>query len=188
MNRIVVIFALAFFFGTLLSAILEGGGGFASTRLASAMSETVTSATVVNTSGFLRSSYYYIGDEKVKYTGTTDTGFTGLTRGYDGTTATAHGVGDKVYSPDVNVLNAALGFEVTTTGAKPGSMSIPVAAWRFVTVSMPRLITWDYAWLEYGNLAYLRMLFAFMSIGFVVYVSLYIAMALGGILQGAFKR
>jgi len=187
-NRIVVLFMLAFFFGSLLSAVMEGGGGFAATRLTTTLTDVATTATVSSTNGFLKSGVVYIGNEQVKYVGTSDTQFGNLTRGYDGTTASAHGVGEKAFTSDTDVINSALGFDVTTTGATVGAVNIPLALWRFATVSIPRIITWDYAWLKPSGMGMIRMFLAVITTGFVVYISYNIAMALGGILQGAFRR
>lgn len=143
---------------------------------------------VSNTEGFLKSSWVQMGNEKVKYTNKTATTFTGLTRGYDNTEAVSHDSGDRVYSPDSEVLNSALGFNVASTGSTVGAISIPVAATSFVFVTMPRIILWNYSWLQEGYLVYLRIVMSFISVGFVIYMSYMIASALGGIMRGIFTR
>lgn len=177
-----------FFFGTLGSAIIEGGGGFNTTRLAIDHNVGVTTLTVMNTSGFLKADYVFCGDEKIKYTNKTDTTFTGCTRGFDGTEAKAYSAGAKVYSRESEVLNSALGFNIASTGATVGEINIPIVLGNLFTVTLPRVVLWDYAWLKDGLFQYLRYFFMFITVGFIIYMAFMIASALGGILQGIFKR
>ena len=60
------------------------------TLIASALASTDTTLTVDSTADFESSGYLAIGNEIIKYTGTTATTFTGLVRGSGGTTAVAH--------------------------------------------------------------------------------------------------
>lgn len=177
-----------FFFGTLGSAIMEGGGGFNATRLAIDHNAVVTDFTVMDTSGFLKADYFYCGDEKVKYTNKDDTTFENCVRGYDGTEAVDHSAGAKVYSREAEVLNSALGFNLASTGATVGEINIPIVLGNLFTTTLPRVVLWDYAWLKEGLFQYLRYFFMFITIGFIVYMCFMIASALGGILQGIFKR
>lgn len=179
---------LFFFVGSIMSAIMEGGGGLVATRLTTAHTEIVTTLTVANTDGFLKFGVVQMGNERVRYTNTTATTFTGCTRGYDNTDAVAHVAGRKVYSPESSALNSAVGFNVASTGATIGALDIPILIGQFFFTTVPRLISWDYAWLKEGNLQYLRYMFIAMSAGFMIYIALNIASALGGVLQRIWAR
>lgn len=183
MNKLIVFFMLLFLLGTVLSGIMEGGGGIATTSLVANHSETVTTLTVFNTEGFLKSSYVEMGNERVAYTNKTATTFTGCTRGYDDTEATTHDAGDRVYSPDAGVLNSALGFNVASTGSTLGVIAVPMVTLRFVTTTLPRLILWNYSFLQEGWLQYLRIVLQFISVGFVVYMCYQIAIAMRGVFR-----
>lgn len=189
MFKIVAAFMVAFLFGSIFHGVMEGGGGVNVTRLAVDHTAAVTTLTVTNTDGFLSASYVQIGNEKITYTGKTDTTFTGCTRGADDTTATTHASGSKAYSPEADVLNSALGYNIATTGATIGAIDIPIMLGRFFTVTVPRLITWDFAWLKaQPGLAYLRYVLMAISVGFLIYVAFRVAVVFGGILQSAWRR
>lgn len=188
MNKLIATFMALFFFGAILSGIMEGGGGITTTRITIDHTAAVVTLTVADTSGFLSSSHVIMGNEKIRYTGKTANTFTGCTRGYDGTEAVAHAAGAKVYSPDASVINSALGFNVASTGVSMGIIDIPIMIGKFFTITIPRLIMWDYSWLRDGSLQYLRYFLIVVSIGFLIYMAYYIASALGGILQGIFSR
>lgn len=176
-------FMLLFMLGSILSGIAEGGGGMAATRLTADVTASSTTLNVANTEGFLRSSYVRVGNEKIKYVNKTATTFVVHAtegRGYDDTDAVAHDSGDRVYSSESEVLNSALGFNVASTGASVGAISVPLAAANFIRITMPRIILWRYSWLQTGWLVYLRTALQFMSVGFIVYMSYMIASALGG--------
>jgi len=187
-NKLIVSFMLFFLLGTILSGIAEGGGGIATTKLVSDHSAVVTTLTVSNTEGFLKSNYVLMGNEKVRYTNKTATTFTGCTRGYDGTEAVAHSANDRVYSPDSGVLNSALGFNIAATGATIGVIGVPMVAFSFVSITLPRIILWNYSWLKEGWLAYLRIVLQFISVGFLVYMCYQIATAMGQVIGRIWGR
>lgn len=63
----------------------------ATTNLDGALTDSATTITVDSTTGFpTTDSVIVIGSERIFYTGTTATTFTGCTRGYDDSTAAAH--------------------------------------------------------------------------------------------------
>jgi len=191
LNKLVAAFMLLFLLGSILSGIAEGGGGMAATRLTADVSATATTLNVSSTEGFLKSDYVRIGNEKIKYVNKTDTTFIVHAtegRGYDGTEAASYNSGDRVYSSEAEVLNSALGFNVASTGSSVGAISIPIAATNFVFITMPRIVMWQYSWLQTGWLVYMRTVLQFMSVGFIVYMSYMIASALGGVMQGIFRR
>ena len=178
-----------FLIGSILSGVMEGGGGINATRLTIDHTDVVTTLTVANTEGFLQSSHVVIQSEKIRYTGKTDTTFTGCTRGWDNTIANAYDSRTNVYSSEASVINYALGFDVASTGATVGVMYIPTVLYNFFFTTLPRMILWDYSWLKVNSwLQLLRYVFMVISIGFLVYLAYQIAMALGGILQSIFTR
>lgn len=74
--------------GEILDTALHG----THTALGSALTSSATSMTVDSTTGFTSTGELSVGSEKITYTGLTATTFTGLTRGYNGTTAAAHAI------------------------------------------------------------------------------------------------
>ncbi len=189
MNKLVVSFVLLFFLAVILDSIMEGGGGAMATRLTSSHTAAVTTLNISSTTGFLKSDYVQIGDELIRYTDKTDTTFTGCTRAWNGSTAVAHGSGEKVYSPDATVLNAALGFNIASTGASAGEINVTTAAQGFFFTTLPKLIMWDLSFLRLSEwLQYLRWILTAISLGFIIFVVHEIAAFLGGILQGIFNR
>ena len=66
------------------------------TTLSTSHTDSVTTITVVSTTGFDSAGTLHIGNEQVTYTGTTSTTFTGATRGANSTTASAHDSGVQV--------------------------------------------------------------------------------------------
>jgi len=189
-NKLIAAFALFFFVGTLLSAMMEGGGGVNTTRLTADITAASVTIPVSNTDGYLASDILVIANEKIRYTSKTTTQFNVPAtngRGYDGTTAAAHDRTSFVMSKQSDVINQMLGFNIAATGTTVGSISIMTSLTRFLFTSVPRLVTWDYAWLS-GPLVILRMALAIASTGFTIYMVYMIASALGGIMQSIFVR
>lgn len=75
-----------------LTSIIEGWRSASVTALTATLSATATSMSVDSTSDFPSVGYLWIGAECIKYSGKTATTFTGLSRGYYGTTASEHTV------------------------------------------------------------------------------------------------
>jgi hypothetical protein len=164
-SKLIATFLLLFFISSLFHEIMVGGGGTKVATLSANVTAVAVILPVTHTSGFLESDYVQIGTERVRYTGTTATSFTGCTRGYDGTTAAAHGTGSKVYSSG-SMWSGPLGFNVATTGSTAGEINMATVALSFFTVTVPKLVTWDFA----------------------IYLAFNAAMALGGVLQSVFRR
>jgi len=189
MNKLIVAFMLFFLVNIVLDGIMEGGGGIATTQLTTAITPASAVLNVRSTSGFMRSDYVQIGDEKIRHSSTTATTFVVTTRGYDNTEATSHPLGAKVYSSGSSVVNSALGFNVASTGASIGAVDIPLIVWSFFTTTLPKVITWDFAHFRVSEwLQMLRYIFLAITVGFVVYMAYNIAAALGGIMQRMFAR
>lgn len=183
---------LFFLVNVILGAIMiGGGGGVVTTHLTADLTAAGAVVNVSNTQGFLKSDYLTIGEEKIRYANTTANTFTVATggRGYDGTEATTHSAGDKVYSPQTSVLNSALGFNIASTGTTVGAVDLMVATSSFFFTTMPKLITWDFAhfrFSEWGQL--LRYVFLAISTGFMIYILFNLLSALGGVAQSIFVR
>lgn len=167
----------------LLSAVLEGGGGIAVTELTADINETDTTITVDSTDIFLSSDYIVIEDEEIAYTGKTDTTFTGCTRGYGGTEAAAHSDGTLCQTADASVINHALGYNVATTSATSGPLTVIVIPAKFFTETLPRLIQWNWSFMT-GHMAIVGFFFFAASIGLVVTI----ALAMLHVAQGVLRR
>ena len=88
------------------------------TLTANMTNNSTTPIQVTSTAGFLDSGGLYIGNELIKYTGKTDTTFTGITRGAYGSTNVAHTAG--VYISEAQPVpssTTALTVVFTTTDA-----------------------------------------------------------------------
>ena len=66
------------------------------TTLDGSLTDSATTITVVSTTGFDSTGTLHIGNEEVTYTGTSSTTFTGVSRGANSTTASAHSSGVQV--------------------------------------------------------------------------------------------
>jgi hypothetical protein len=187
MNKLIVSFALVFVIFTLIDAFMNGQGGINQTRLTAAMTENQTSATVRSTDGFLAADYIYVEGEKMAYNGKTDTTFTNVVRGVEGIQK-AHAVGVPTYSSEAEVLNAMLGYNLISTTTTAGPVAFATTAWNFFTVSIPRLVTWDFSFLQDGYAIYLRYVLMAISMGLTAWVIYQAATAFGGVLQGVLNR
>lgn len=177
-------FAFCFVLGTFLSGIMEGQAAFAVTKLTADISVAGVTAEVTDTTDFLDADDIYIGIEKVRYTTKTDTQFNLSVRGLNDTEATAHSSGAKVKNETSNVVNNLLGYNVATTAATYGTASAVVGlGWNLIK-SIPKMIAWDYSYLE-GQLTLIKYLILWpISAGFVFSLGL---MFIGAI-QGLFRR
>jgi len=162
-----------FITGTMLSFMLDGGSGIASTDLAADISATEQYIPLTEETGFMASDVrIFIGDEQLSYTslntspgtcGTQsppcmDTGLAG--RGYNGTSNVAHTAGTKVYSESMGVLNDMLAFrqgEMTTVW---GKVTFPISAASAFGNFISKAVMWDYAFLE-GNGMYIKVIFLY---------------------------
>lgn len=83
------------------------------TFLASSLTSSATTVTVVSTSGWATSGVLHLGRECIRYTGTTATTFTGCTRGFASSLAVAHDLEDAsgiaIYDIEVTDTPGALG-------------------------------------------------------------------------------
>ncbi len=188
MNKLVVAFMLAFVFFAVLAGIMEGAGGIHVTQLTAQLSAAGPTASVNSTMGFLNADYFVIGDEEIAYSGKTATTFTGLTRGFNGSTPVLHASTSKLYSAEANVVNAALGYNIVSTGATPGDFNFLTFGWRFVRYTVPRLVTWDFNFLKTSDMFLVRVILMCISAGFLISFSLFLWQAAGGLLSTVWHR
>lgn len=177
-----VFFAFSFVGASILTGILAGGGGLATTPLNGAIDHDDVIITVDSTTMFLANDYITIGDEEILYTGKTDTTFTGCTRGCNGTTATSHSDTDNVYTTNAGTINSALGFNVAATAATYGFLSVVVLPFNFFTKTLPQLISWNFSFLT-GDMAFIAYFFFAVSIGLVVVLALYMIQVAQGVMR-----
>lgn len=145
---------------TMLSASMEGEGAFASTTLTTAISDVSVTAQVSSTTGFPGVSapdshrVFLIGEEEIMYGNRTSTSFTGLTRGYNSTTAAYHaatssgGSPTMVMSQETSLLNTLMGFKVVTTSGVWGKMTSLIEFVGTWLKSIPKFLMWDYPFLD----------------------------------------
>jgi hypothetical protein len=165
MNKLITSFTLAFLFFSILASVFEGGGGTAATLLTNLASSSDTSIEVDSTQGFMSSGVIFCQGEKMLFADTTATEFTGLTRGYEDTAPKAHPPGAYVYNEDAGILNTALGFTPAAIAASNGFLSVALIPWNFFTITMPRLILWNFNFFQ-GDLVIIQIILQVVSIGF----------------------
>lgn len=167
---------------SIMSGIMQGGGGIAVTQLDADISAAAVTISVDDVSGYLDSDIITIRNEDIYYTGR-DTGlnnFTGCTRGYDGlrdTEASAHSSGDKVYTSDAHMVNSALGFNLQATAIETGMWSTVVIPWNFLVITLPNLVVLNFVFLS-GKLAIIGVIWYAMAVGLIVTLAIAIANAL----------
>jgi len=159
----------------MLSAVMDGSAGAAAaTALRSNVGVSDTTIPVDSTTGFLSSGgVIIIGSEKISYTGVTaapTATFTGATRGYEGTDADSYAIDRAVYHEDAGIINHALGFNALDTQVPGGAIDVVSIPWNFVTITLPKLLMWDYSFLT-GDLVILRTVLMAASVGFVIYLT-----------------
>lgn len=113
--------------GTLLSSSTNGSGAnpgvtgpstsvcSTTLNLVGGINSSVTSITVASTTGCATSGTLILDSEQITYTGTTATTITGLTRGVNGTTASAHSNGASLHAWSSTVGSAVGGQAATTS-------------------------------------------------------------------------
>jgi len=173
------IFFLFLFLGaTILSSVMEGGGGIVAVELAAAIDDDDVVIEVASTSGFLDTDYIIIGNEKILYTWKDSTDFGRVadpcTRGYDGTEATGHAIGDLVYTADASAINNALGFNIAATADSMGLWSTLTIPFFFFTKTVPRIVMMNFSFLS-GELAIVGWFFFTAGIGFVITLAMHLA-------------
>ncbi len=186
--RYVAAFMLFFLLNVVLDGIMMGTGGIASTRLTAQITATAVTIPVANASGFLGADYAWIGNEKFRYSSHTATTFTvwqsggANGRGWDDTTASGHGRGSEVYNEAANIGNAILGFNAASATGDLGTFDLVVWGNLFIFQTLPKLITWRFEHFMVSPwLTYIRIVFVFISAGFVFWI---VGQIGGGIIGG----
>jgi hypothetical protein len=180
MAKIAVAFLILATLFSFLDAIMAGGGGLVSTSLDGGITSTATTIDVDEASYFLSSGIITIGAEKISYSGIAGDSLTGCVRGIEQTAATTHIDNTRVYSEDAGIINYALGFNVSSETASSGVLSVVTLPWNFFTITMPKVILWDYGFLS-GDMMYLRIVLQVITIGFLIYLAFQMLQVASGI-------
>jgi len=147
MSKLITFFLFMFIGCTILSAIMEGGGGIVAAELHTAVDDADTTLVLDSTTQFETADYVIIGSEKISYTGKTATDLTGCTRGYQSTDAVAHAAGSMVYTPEANLVENALGFNIATTTDSMGAWAVVTIPYKFLTRTLPNVVSMNYSFL-----------------------------------------
>ena len=167
MNKLVAFFLFMMVGCGMLVGIMGGGGGVVNTYLTADISSTDTVLPVASTRDFLGEDYVFVANEKVFYTGTNGTAFTGCTRGYGNTTAISHDSGARVNTAVASAINYALGFNIVAVQDTWGWASIVAIPIMFFVRTIPQVIRMSTNLLT-GDLAIISWLFYIMAAAFIV--------------------
>ena len=157
----------------ILIGIQAGGGGVVTTYLSEDITAANTTIPVTTTTDFLEEDFVVIGNEKILYTGVTNTSFTGCTRGYDGSEAAAYEAGRKVMTATASAVNYGLGFNIAAVQDDLGWAATLAIPFMFFARTVPQIIKMSTN-LLFGPLAILSWIFYCMAVGFVVVLALMI--------------
>jgi hypothetical protein len=183
MNKLIVSFMVAFVLLSILSAIMDGSNSAVATQLNGSIDDDDVIINVDTVTGFLDTGgIIFIDTEKIEYTGVAaGTQFTGCVRGIEGTVANAHADDTLVYNEDLGIINYALGFNIIRVSDDAGWMALFDIPWRFVTITMPKLMLWDYSFFT-GELMIVRYVLMTISIGFYIAFAIQALQVAAGIL------
>ena len=175
MIKMTMAFLAAAMILSIFSAFMDGGGGVNATTITSAVTNTDTHIDVTSTTGFLASGIAWVQSEKIAYTTVNTTAFLNVTRGYESTTAKSHplttsnGQAVHVYSETAGIVNKAIGFDIGTMANTGGWTAIPMILKDFFVYTLPKLISWNYSFLQEGTLLILlRYVLMAISIGLLI--------------------
>lgn len=149
MNLFAVIIGIMtlFIVGTVLSFSVEGEFGIAATNLTTTIDADDTTLIVASTTGFLAADFLIIGEEQICYTGTTATTFTSLVRGCNGTEASNHVAGSRVFNEGSGIVNSLIGFNIAEASSTTGILKVPFML-NTIYNSLAKIVSWDYSYLE----------------------------------------
>lgn len=181
MNKLLMAFLLLFFVGSFLDYIVNGGGGFTTTQLREDVTASAEVIYCYDVSKFHKQGLVQIGDEFIEYKNKSDIDNTlfKLDRGEDDTVAEAHSKFENVYSEDAAAINKSLGFSITNIASNGGVLAFPIIAWNFVYHTLPKLILFDFSFLNFGPLIWFRYFMMLFSIGLIFMIFHFIFIALG---------
>lgn len=184
MSKWIVSIAILNFILLIIDGIVNGGVGINTTQIKTGIDADDTTLTVYSTDGYPSADTLLVGNEQIKYNGKNATQFLNLSRAYNGTTAEAHNSRARVYSSDAAMFNNAFGFNLISTAGSGASFNFVNSPVTFFTVSVPKMITWNYSYLQEGYGLYLRMFLVVVCIGFTIAFIISLAQSWGGMLQG----
>lgn len=190
MNKLLVFFIVAYFFGQIVSFAVDGESAVAATRLSAGLSSTETSvAAVTSTVGFFTADdFFFVDEEMICYSTTTSTTFVTLTRGCNKTEVATHSSGSAIYNETIGILNETVGFGLAESLSSAGGFGVIFEAPGFFSTVIPRLVAWDYSFFEgevYGfPLIYFQAMGWAISAGLVIMI---VVMFIN-VLMGVFAR
>lgn len=174
MSKLVTFFLFLFLGCTILSAVMEGGGGVVATPLSVAVDDDDNTLQVAKTTDLRSEDTVIVGNEKVYYTGKTAISLTGCIRGYDNTTAAPHSSGTMVYTQEASIVNNALGFNIAATADSMGWWAVITIPFNFLTKTIPNVVTMNFSFLT-GELGIIGWFLITMGAGFVIALAISLA-------------
>lgn len=184
---------------TILNAMmLDGTAGIATARLSSDITSGKDTITVDKLEGFPKYGLIKIGNEYIEYGDTELDSFAGLdtgrgnflycVRAKKGTDPSAHKMGDTVYSAGAAAINDSVGFDIISVSTNFGILDIVKLPINFATHTLPKMLTWNYAFLnnEWGQ--YVRIILSALSAITMVWLAYQIVMSVASGGVGFFGR
>lgn len=177
----------------IINLLIEGGGGIATTRLASGITSSSTTIPVGSVQGFLSSDIIYIDNEAIYYeaintvTNTFGTVGSPVVRGYRSTTASSHSSGARVMNSGTSALNQLVGYNVVEAASGGNDVVVLTQTGWALVRAIPRIITWDFAILD-GPGVYIKYILLYpLSAALVISFFVVLSSSIMGIF-GAFRR
>jgi hypothetical protein len=182
MNNLFMFCLAIWLAGMMFGFMSEGKSAFATTSLTAAVTEDDTTINVHTAEPFLSTDFVTLGNEDICYADKTATTFTGLTRGCNDTSISAHPITTRVYSEAGGFINKALSFEISSAFSEGGIIGTAKGLFKSVKAIpdvlrlVAQVIQFDFGYLE-GNGVYIKYLLLYpISAGLVFSL---VRMALG---------
>ncbi len=191
MNKLVVFFIFTFTAMTMLSFMLEGNLGLASTDLTAPISSTATTIPVNSTDGFLASDFIFVNNEIICYSSKTATTFVvtgspGSGRGCRDTDASSHATNARAYNEATGLINQVAGFNIAQTASTAGPIDVVWKLPKSIVGTFVKSVMWDFSFLT-GSGVYIKYLFLYpLSAGFIFALIMATFQAFRGIFGGVF--
>jgi len=186
MNKLFLSFLILAFLFSIIDGIWQSGG-IASTHLVNDITSIDTSIEVNSTDGFLDYGIIYIGDETIKYKSKDSDTFLKCERGYANTIASSYESGRSIQTESLAIVDSAIGFEVNSTNSSNGDINFITFGATLCTETIPRVVQWEYGWLDVAPFYYIKYLLYLFSGAFLFVLAYYMMTALSGI-AGSFWR
>ncbi len=186
-----------FITGNLFSFMIEGSSGLAVTSLSAGITSSALFIPIENSNGFQSSdSRIFVGSEEVAYSSiqtTNDGNCTGDvnpclvvdsgSRGINGSGATKHNAGTRVYSESAGLLNTVVGFrmqEFASLNTVEKVLRAPIFFIGAIANFAAKVVLWDYSFLE-GNAVYIKYTLLYpLSVAFVFAFIMFIRKVVSG--------